>query len=283
MKHMSTLVQEGSSLKTINNPNVWQLGNKQIVKSSFNGVSLKEKKKWITRHATGIGRKKDLKKKKRRQPHKNMYYVDSIYMYVAQNKNTDSMSVEIQDRCWGLEINYKAARETFWGDGKVLCLISGSLSQGDNTTIKTPQTTKKKYIPLNINNTSVKISIGSKKRLWHRIPFPFLWSCSGRCWQRVNYTAIMSHGGFLGSPVGREGEGTGEGYWEPACAPQKNMAPEPCPEYLTCSAGPQSQPEMFLTPLWLNANADQRTLNQWTHGKGSKKQVSHETHQQKTI
>lgn len=80
---MSTLVQEGSSLKTINNPNVWQLGNKQIVKSSFNGISLKEKKmnhKTCNRDRS----QKDAKKKKRRQPHKNMYYVDSIYMYVAQ-------------------------------------------------------------------------------------------------------------------------------------------------------------------------------------------------------
>lgn len=62
-------------------------------------------------HATGMDRKKMLRK--RRQPQKNMYYIDSIYVYVKpKNKNTDSMSVEIRESCGGLEINYKGARET---------------------------------------------------------------------------------------------------------------------------------------------------------------------------
>ena len=78
---ISTLVQEGSLLKTVNNPNVPQRGNKQLVKSSFSGISLKKKKKKNVTYNT-MDPKKMLTKGQ--LPEKNRYHTDSICMYVAQ-------------------------------------------------------------------------------------------------------------------------------------------------------------------------------------------------------
>ena len=55
--------------------------------------------------------------------------------------------------------------------------------------------------------------------------FPIPLVMLGQALATCEYTAIMSQGDFLGSPVGREGEGTGKGYWEAGCVPQTKNGP----------------------------------------------------------